>query len=264
MSHRVFAITSVYENPELLPHFVDHYARLGVDRILIVLRTPRREESLCHAFVSANSCPTAVSWFPCNHFADADKAEVEERVLRENGVRPDDYVMHLDLDEFHEYPVPIISIVEVMSRKRNWALRGWLVDRIAEGGVLAPVRSTFDIGEQYPIGCDVTKNLLKACTQKIMLCQARVRLRDGINHDTCNAFYEKIPFGRIEDYVVHHFKWTDGVEARLRARLDGPSVGPEYRRECHRFLECIRTTGKLDLSAPGLMPRWLGALRYPM
>ncbi len=262
MSNRVFTITTVYEDPGLLPHFLDHYTRLGVDRILVVVRTRDRDDLFSRAVAQARSYPAEVSWFPSDYFADSDKADVEAMVLSDNGVEPDDYVMHLDLDEFHEYPAPLATIVAEMNRHDDWALRGWLVDRIAEGGRLAPIRPAPSIGEQFPIASHLTDRLLCGWTQKIMLCRGRVELHGGVNHDTCNAHYDRVPIGSPGDYIVHHFKWTEGVDSRLQARLERAAIGEIYADECRRFLASYRANGQIDLSDPLLESRFLGALSY--
>jgi Glycosyl transferase family 2 len=264
VSVRVFAVTSVYDDPGLLRHFLAHYERLGVDRILIVVRTP-----LPGALFAQARAATAIvrgaeaSWFLCDCFADGEKAAVERDVLRAARAAPDDFVMHLDLDEFHEYPAPLPELVSALSRHRHWVVRGKMVDRVASGGVLAPVRPEPDLGTQFPIGCDLTSGFLGGWTQKIMLCRGRTELKGGLNHETRNAVHDRVPIGSAADYVVHHFKWTAGVDARLRARLDEAIVGPEYRRECARFLESHETAGKIDLDDPVLRARHLGALTYP-
>jgi hypothetical protein len=253
----------VYEDSGLLPHFLAHYERLGVDRILIVVRTSERDNLFEYARAATAASRAEASWSPCEHFADGDKAAVERAVLLAAGMKPDDFVMHLDLDEFHEYPAPLREIVAALGRRRNWAVRGRMVDRVASSGMLAPVLPVPDLGTQFPIGCDLTGALLDAWTQKIMLCRGRTELKGGLNHDTCNAVYDVVPAGCTEDYVVHHFKWTEGVVARLRDRLDGAVIGPEYRRECVKFLETIANTGRILLDDPVLRSRALGALVYP-
>jgi Glycosyl transferase family 2 len=263
MSCRVFAIASVYENADLVPHFLAHYTRLGVHRILLVVRTPQQDDNLSVALEQAKSYGANVYWFSAERFADSDKAEVEQFVLRENRVEPDDYVMHLDLDEFQEYPASLSEIVDAMNQADDWALRGWIVDRVAERGVLAPIRPIPSIGEQYPIGCDLTKIILQAWTQKIVLCRGRVQLRGGARHDTCNAYYDRVPIGHPDQYVVHHFKWTAGVFDRIRERLHTAAVGSAYESECQRCLKYFDSVGRIDLSDPALRARPLGAINYP-
>jgi Glycosyl transferase family 2 len=263
MSAQVYAIASLYENADLLPHFLEHYARLGVHRILLVVRTQEQDEVLSVALEQAKSYSANVYWFSAGRFADSDKAEVEQFVLRENRVEPNDYVMHLDVDEFQEYPAPLFDIVATMNQADDWALRGWIVDRVAERGLLAPILSVPSIGEQYPIGCDLTKEILCAWTQKIVLCRGRVQLQGGVCHDTCNAYYDRVPVGRADEYLVHHFKWTAGVLDRIRERLRTASLGSVYERECRQFLSYFDSAGKIDLSAPILRAKRLGAMKYP-
>jgi glycosyl transferase family 2 len=263
MSDTVYAIVSIYDNAELLPHFLSHYSELGVNRILVVVRSATRGELYDAAVAEAVRYPASVYWFPATVFSDSDKADVEQRVLQANAVQPDDYVMHLDLDEFQEYPAPLPVIVREMNAYNDWALRGWIVDRVAEDGRLRAISRTPSIGEQYPMGCAATERLLNAWTQKIVLCRGRVRLQGGVRHDTENARYDRVPIGTPDQYVVHHFKWLLGLDRRLAQRLADGSIGGKYAAECREFLDYHRHHGRIDLSDTRLRPRRLGAIPIP-
>jgi hypothetical protein len=262
MSEKIFAIVSVYDNPELLPHFLSHYSRLGVDHIFVSIRTPIRNALYETAAAVAQCFPATIHWIACEQFSDSDKAEVEQVILRQNDVQPDDYIMHLDLDEFQEYPVPVIEVVRQMNVCDDWALRGWIVDRVAEGGWLVPVLPEPSIGEQFPIGCAVSQILLHAWTQKIILCRHRVQLEGGVRHDTLNARYDRVPVGQSEQYIVHHFKWVRGLDKRIEERLTRALIGGKYAAECRQFLNYYRTHGRIDLLDSRLGARYLGPLRY--
>lgn len=260
MSDLVYAIVSVYDNAELLPHFLSHYFELGVHRILVVVRSATRDELYDAAMSEAECYPASVYWFSATVFSDGDKADVEQGVLQANAVQPDDYVMHLDLDEFQEYPAPLSVIVQKMNAHNDWALRGWIVDRVAEDGNLAALSRTPSIGEQYPVAFAASEQLLNAWTQKIVLCRGRVRLQGGVRHDTENARYDRVPIGMPHQYVVHHFKWLLGLDRRLEQRLADGSLGGKYASECRKFLDYYRRHGRIDLSDARLKPRRLGAL----
>lgn len=260
VSERVFAIVSMYENGMLLPHFLAHYAALGAHRIVVAVRSPERGE-LYEAAVAAASCyPARVVWRESTLFADSDRAAVEEELLRDEGVDQDDYVIYADLDEFPEYPAALAEIVADMNAHHDWALRGWIIDRVAEDGTLAPIAEQPSLGKQFPLACDITDGLLRGWRQKIVLCRFRVQLEGGVRHDTINAWYERVPIGTSEDYVVNHFRWTAGLERRVEARLSA-WIGPSYRRECEDLLAYLRRYGRINVEDPALRTRWAGALR---
>ena len=254
-SERVYAVVSAYDHADLLPHFLQHYARLGVTRVLV---SARGEEVWETAERLARDYPARATYTPAERFADSDRAAVEERLLDAEGLDADDWVMHLDLDEFHEYPAPLADVVREMNAHDDWALRGWIVDRVAADGRLAPVAPFPSIWEQFPIMANVTDRLLGAATQEIMICRRRVRLQGGVKHDTENAYYDRVPFGQGSQYRVHHFKWLEGLDRRLERRLAYDAIGDIYRGECERFLAYYRVRGRIDLSDPRL-----GARRSP-
>jgi hypothetical protein len=246
----------------LLPHFLAHYTRLGVNPILVSVRSRQRDGLYEAALRHAAPFPARVYWFAADYFADSNKAEAQQAILQQNGLEPDDYVMHLDLDEFHEYPAPLAEIVRLMNARDDWALRGWMLDRVAADGTLAPIAAAPSLGEQFPVGCDLTRVVLRGWTQKIVLCRGRVQLQGGVNHDTCNAWYDAVPVGQPDQYIVHHFKWTRGREQLLRDRVAEAAVAQGYADECRRFLDYYQAYGRIDLGDPTLRARRLGALPY--
>jgi hypothetical protein len=206
----VSVITSAYDGFQLIPHFVQHYTELGVDQILLVVRGGR-DEAIKWIPTPDKASILKVFYQSAGGFSDSDKREVEMRVVMESGIDLDDYLIWADLDEFQEYPAPLDEIVNKMNQSKDWALRGWVIDRLAGDGGFPLVEKDWSIWEQFPLECDLTGMVIGAWTQKIMLCRKRVRLAGGVAHDTENAYYDRVPIGKASDYRVHHFKWVGGV-----------------------------------------------------
>lgn len=260
MSETIYAAVSIFDNLEIVPHFLRHYTRLGVNKIVLSVRgkSPELAESVAKIAVDY---PTVVHFTPAQYFDCMERFGVENELLRREGMQDDNYVLHLDLDEFHEYPAPLIDIVRQMNKADAWAVRGWMVDRVAADGVLHPIRDEPCISEQFPLAADITKSILAALNQKIMLCRGRVHLNSG-KHDTFNAYYDRVPLGFTEQYRVHHFKWIDGVIERFEQRITEPGTADGYKNECRSFIKYYRTYGRVDLSHPWLNVRHLGAFAY--
>jgi hypothetical protein len=142
------------------------------------------------------------------------------------------------------------AVVAEMNRHNDWAVRGWIVDRLALGGELKPVLPSPSIFEQFPVEGHVTANLLGAWTQKIMLCRKRVRIKGGTRHDTENAYYDRVPIG-------------DGSQYREQ-RLRETGTAGAYHRECTALLSHFRAHGRIDLSTRGLAPQIVGAFDYAL
>ena len=246
LSTPVFVVTSVYSNPNLAVHFLRHYAQMGVTQILLSVRSSDCYDSL---LPHANRYPAKVVHTPAEFFADSDKATVQETLLNRAGVRDDDYVMRPDLDEFADFPSPLNEIIGRMNATNCWAIRAWMVDRVAADGRLPPVRLEPSICEQFPILADVTNQIVRGWTQKIPLCRGRVRLKGGCAHDTWNATYDTVPIGSPNQYITNHFKWTAGILEVLKTRLTQPGTNEGYKRECRRFIEHYEKHGRIKLEA---------------
>lgn len=231
MSKNVYGIVSGYCGEELLPHFISHYQKLGINHLVVSARTLDFYES---AKMSANDF-VDIRYTPSEHFADSDKSLVELSILNGMNLNPDDWIMHLDLDEFQEYPAPIPDIIDVMNKKNDWAIRGWIKDRVSKDGVIpARIDPDIDIRRQFPIVSDFSEKVLNAWTQKIVLCRKKVTLQGHVRHTPSNANISSPPIGRGSDYIVHHYKWHGEIVRHLRQRAEGSEgkYGSSYINEC--------------------------------
>jgi hypothetical protein len=254
MSNLVFGIVSIYDHVELLPHFLDHYGRIGVREMFLSVRNeqvrPQAEEYVKELGFGC------VFYAPTDVFDDSDKVDIEERILAAQKLDQDDYILHLDLDEFHQYPAALSEIVAEMNYHNDWAVAGLMADHVAADGRLRTVTRNPSIWEQFPIIIDLSANVLLACTTKIMICRKRVRLKGGGRHSTENVPSDRKPIPG--DYIVHHFKWLEGLDDRIKHRLKCDTLVGLYRDECLRFLDFYkRCGGNFDLSDQNLNARTL-------
>jgi hypothetical protein len=191
----------------LLPHWVAHYRRLGVDRIIVAANTagvpadgpwPEPADDLfLHRFA-------ALDWSDFDQVKDA----AEEAAMDAAGVRPEDWTLRVDLDEFHEYPGPLRALLDELSDE---TLGGRLLDRVALSRQFEPLRPTPSVFAQYPLAGDVTASY-GGHPAKIMACRRRVALLHG-RHGTAQA----LTVAWLG--TVHHFKYRGEGVARVRDRI---------------------------------------------
>ncbi len=224
-----------------MQHFIEHYTGLGVDAILLAAH----ETVYPDVLQCASGYPVNVFPFQCNRFDCLQKHAIEKELVKQFGVCPDDYVIYCDIDEFQEYPAPLTEIVRIMDERGLWALRGYFIDRLAADGRLATIRPEPNIFSQFPVRCRLSRNLLHAWDQKIMLCRSRFDLDSG-HHDTHNAQRDEVPIAG--EYIVHHFKWTQGLVERIRERIATGAVASKYIEECEIFLKSYDCKRGFDLS----------------
>lgn len=269
---KIYALTTIYEGIELLPHFLRHYTRLGVDEIFVAVGIRRNTDFLLDEAPPGNIAaavidvcrdfPTRVYPFSYDQYATNPQNEpLRRRIKAEAGVRPNDWCIHADLDEFYTFPTRLRDITDEMEKRNDWALAGWLIDRTTRDGTMPPILAAPSIGEQFPWGCHLTDRLLNANIRRIMLCRGKVRV-NGSHDDTENAYFESVPIGNKEDYVCHHFKWCESLQQRIRQRLAESGIRPIYRRECEDLMKTLNN-GRLPVDDPAYGGCEMGRIAYP-
>ena len=81
---------------------------------------------------------------------------------------------------------------------------------------------------------------------------ARSHLSVGAGHHlVSNILPYPIPLGRLNQYVVNHFKWHEEAVARLEWGLAHADRNPMWQRESRRFLDWLNANGgKINVGDP--------------
>ena len=233
---RFFAATVLRNGPvDLLPHWLDYYLRLGLDELILCVLREGMEERLDQINSLIKGKPARVYLFSGWH--DDGQPQIRDG-LEQYGCRPDDWVIHADLDELNEFPAPINELAEAMARNDRKAVHGHFIDRVDADGCLTALTATPSLAEQYPVECKLTENICRGFTQKIMMCRHEVTVSAG--HHTASVPSGKHPIGKWQDYRVHHFKWRDMVLERIKWALSNGAARDGWDQETQRFIDFLQ------------------------
>lgn len=265
MKSKIFALTTVYGGLDLLPHFLEHYTKLGVDEILVAvgIRTGNQPEEniTSKVFKICRDYPTRMFPFSYDKYSCQNNLEWRKNMKVEAGVKPDDWCLHADLDEFYTFPAALSDVIREMEAANDWAVRGFILDRVARDGSLPPIEKETSIWDQFPIGCHITGPFLHANTQKIMLCRGKVWV-NGPHDDTKGAYNTRIPVGDAKDYIAHHFRWNANLLKQIDSRLEENNVGPKYNSELKAFRTHWNEYHRLPIDLPKVKAKEVGSFFY--
>ena len=265
----LFTCVGVRDDLPLLPHWLEHYAALGVPpaRTVCLLNASSDDEpNLARAEdIIAERGAKARRWVAPY---TSDTMWQARRALQAELAAPDDWVLSADVDEFHEYPEPLSPFLRRCANMGVSCVQGPFIDRVGLHGQLVPVREAPALGEQFPVQAEVSLSLFgegrshnRYGTVKVMALRGALSLDRGGHHPRealGRAFLYGAPlaaFGGIMDpgfrfalpTRVHHYHWTDALLARLERRLGTKGVsraGAEYGA---RQLDVLRREGGVPL-----------------
>ena len=240
---RVVAIASIFEPTPLAGHFIGYYRRLGVDDLILCVQPDHFTDLVQYQHKGL------AALYPLDMKIRGDVDDVKDgtetlalaKYCTDWGYCGEDYKLCLDIDEFHEYPVPLKELVRRMEGANEWALCGTFTDRFGNNYTTPPVSDQGDIFCQFPLK---DKEFSKACgawPTKVMISKVKLNLVKG-RHNTRDCGYidrhNNVEL-HADQFHVHHFKWTEGVEERLQRKIDDPlyteNVKAEYKCELKRL-----------------------------
>mmetsp|Transcript_24751 Transcript_24751/g.78237 ORF Transcript_24751/g.78237 Transcript_24751/m.78237 type:complete len:248 (+) Transcript_24751:1705-2448(+) len=150
-----------------------------------------------------------------------------------NIVKNDDWVLTVDSDEFHEYPMFLPAFLAKCDKKGYNFVRGNFADRTTSSGKLSNLRPNKSIWKQYPLECQITNSLGLGTPKKIMAYKGFLRINRGHHRLASCAFFlhrgylhltpfssssclpHLTQFSQYSPYPrqlkVHHFKWMNGT-----------------------------------------------------
>lgn len=276
-----------------LPHFLDHYSALGVapEQFRLILQSaegagPALERA--QAILKTRGIVAHKIW---TDPYTSTMMWAERRALQQEVAAPDDWVLSADVDEFHEYPAPLEEIMAWCARCGHRIVQGPFIDRLAASGRLEPVPDAGgDIAAAFPLQTELRHFIAGYSEQinlggsvKLMLMRGDVLPGTGghgplhpSEHFVYGVKLNKLKAMQTVDtlfrlpFLVHHYKWTEDLQTRMRRRLDTPGITPQGRAYAEKLLayfgEDAATgveTGRLTLRDPARdAPRdWKAAVR---
>lgn len=244
---RIQLIASVYRDVDILPHFLKHYAACGVDRFLFLVHA-NPDPAFFNAFKKA-ACKYRVDVAGTIQTGPFDFREnlVELNRIRLDYILPDEYFVTCDLDEFIDPPngESFQDLAKDCASKGYTKYAGRLVDRVTADGSLPAIKPDPPIEMQFPVGCDLTRVVLKGATSKVQFQLGKYAITVTNTFTGDGLLYP-------DRFNVNHYKWNANVVPRLKERVKEYEGRYPWYAESQRFINHWKKHGKIDLKNPDL------------
>ena len=222
-----FQVTISSEHDMLLiPHIVSHYKSLKIPphQFLIIVHNKngtapelREAVDLLHDLGVDN----VLRWVGV--YSSDDMNKKRHKIRADAKVEKDDWVVHADSDQFHEFPLNDAPLfLRVVEDLRYDAVYGYYIDRVSDDGTLRNITPTPSLAEQFPLACYVSTQVVQLNNQnealnrpsKILAFKGRLSENRGggmlaEEKDTC------VYPGRLRS---HHYKWVWPLIAKMELR----------------------------------------------
>ena len=164
--------------PALLTAWVHHYRTLGIERFLLGFHFPdhvhpQRRHHLRSACHELGIVPDAISTGPWHEHTNPRLRDA----LRERAGTG--WHLLADSDEFHSYPAPLATMLDVAAWSGVGTVGGLMLDRVATDGALSAWDPTEGLDTAYPLGGFLTHHLLRGDPRKIVLAHSSVPVAYG-------------------------------------------------------------------------------------
>lgn len=246
-------ITTVGKDHSLLEKFIEYYKRFYFD-VWGFLINNEDYDVICK-FIQEKNFSYGI--FPLIHFkkfkgefTESKKIQLERILLEEmtdnKNYLKRDWIIYSDLDEFIHIPGGIENRIKLAEMYGSNYIEGLMVDRISEDGTLKEYDSSKPLEEQFPIGCNITKNICGGWNKKIVAAKYHVLVGGGhhviMNKKEYNGTYD-IPYKEeISPWSfgieIHHFKWNSNIFEKFKYVRNTTDKSLEaWRREYKNCLD---------------------------
>jgi len=221
---KINLVTVCGHNTTMLRHMLNHYKDF-VDEIYVVV------------YLSSDSdrVLSEVTEITKELNIDIHKTTVEEPFNWERVtelynetklLKPDDWWIVADDDEFHVYPKPINELIEDCEENGYKFITGAFLDRIGENGRFPKILpfDDSDIWKEFPLAGSFRYPVSNACPNKTVVMKGDIQVTNGQHYamidgeDTYgDRWMNDLRYPVGDCFIqVHHFKWDITVIGRLR------------------------------------------------
>jgi hypothetical protein len=217
-------VTVCGHNTTMLRHMLSHYKDIVDDIFVVVYLSSDKDRVL-----------SEVTEITKELNIDIHKQTIEEPFNWERVtelynetklLKPDDWWIVSDDDEFHVYPKPINELIEDCEEHGYKFITGAFLDRIGEGGSFPKILpfNDSDIWEEFPLAGSFRLPISNACPNKTVVVKGDIQITNGQHyamidgHDTyADRWNHPLRYPVDKCFIqVHHFKWDITVIGRLR------------------------------------------------
>jgi len=211
-----------------IEHMLNHYKDKVNDIFIGVHRNSLSDEDYDRLVQITNDIGCGIYKeydFPLYHWTEVTKIYNEIKLLK-----PNDWWIISDDDEFHQYQNPLNDIID-KCEDNDWKfVTGAFLDRISADGSLKKVERDINISEQFPWGGMFRFLVSKACPNKVVLAKGDVQISSGQHYAIIDGkevrtrdnseIASGIDHPQRCDYMweftqVHHYKWDESLKKRL-------------------------------------------------
>lgn len=212
-------ICNIESRVEILPHFIKYYLHLGVTKFIFGIW--RGESNPNWEMIRMVLNNLNVDYIMEKSFDDivycGKYDSYYQNFIKDKYINADEWYILCDLDEFHDI-FPYISFEELLLDLKTEPcdyIQSILVDRITYDGTIPHnINSQIDIFQQFPISCNITKNICNGWCQKVIMQLGKHTIETG--HHNCCGDVKK--FSKI--FVTYHFKWVGDIINTLKYRYE--------------------------------------------
>jgi hypothetical protein len=223
----------IFDEAQLLPHFLKHYARSGVSEFHVA-----RPEDL------ADYITTVSGGYRVVQYGEYELAETvcggvsAVAGMRERVQGADEWVVIVDLDEFVEFGGPIETIVAQAEAEGANVVRGILYDRFTADGRPTAFDDDSDLSAVFPVRARLVKEVMGGVDHKGVLVKGLLRSK-GAHHN----FHDERPSRRKLE--ISHYKWNDPTLRRTKQAYEmSRAAGRDWSIEYKRVLDHYASHGR--------------------
>tara|TARA_B100002019_G_scaffold293385_1_gene320629 strand:- start:3594 stop:4442 length:849 start_codon:yes stop_codon:yes gene_type:complete len=215
-------VTVCGHNTTMLRHMLNHY-RDFVDEIFIIVYLSSDKDRVL----------SEVKQISLDLNIDIHKQTIEEPFNWERVtelynetklLKPDDWWIVSDDDEFHIYPKPISELIGECEEKGYKFITGAFLDRIGENGKFPTITDDSDIWKEFPLVGSFRQTISNACPNKTVVMKGDIQITNGQHYamidgqDTYgDRWNHPLRYPIDKCFIqVQHFKWDISVLNRLR------------------------------------------------
>jgi len=169
---------------------------------------------------------------------------------KELDVQAEDWVVHADSDQLHEFPDNNAPYVLRMASDLGYdSIYGYYVDRVSRDGSLQNITTKISLFEQFPLSCYVSTKVVVLnqkdsnlnIPSKVMAFKGKHSENQGggkIQHENKICAFPAI-------LNTHHFKWNWGVLRKMETRDKSTAWGYQ---STNVFNHLKKNNGRIDIN----------------
>jgi len=252
-------VISAEDDIPIMPHLLAGFKSMNIPSLNFLIILHHKTEEAPQLWEATNITKSfgvfnIIHWI--GNYSSEAMHELRSRMRKMANVRNDDWIVHADSDQIHEFPTndAPFFLKNIVSATGYDSVHGYYIDRVSVDGSLNNITSNKSLSDQFPLACYMSTQVVKLGNNdtRANIPSKLIAFRGYLSENRGGGKLDTKSESNSCSYPVwlksNHYKWTWAVIRKMELRVEIEKKLPWGYQSSNVLKHIKENNGKINIA----------------